>query len=83
MRVQIVQDHRDQRRLWIVDIDQLAHLLGKIQRRSLRCDIHVAPAPLRLKQQKQIAGAFALVLIIDPSRLPDWAGIGVRTSLTS
>src|SRR5947209_4430800 len=69
VRVQVIQDHLDQRGLREVDIDQVFHGLSKILLGASLGDLHMSPAKVGLDKQKQITGPFTLIFAILSCRL--------------
>src|ERR671918_473189 len=66
MGVQVVQDYPDHLSFRIGFIHQPPHLLGEVLHRALFGHLQVPPALLRLEEQKQVAAAVTLVLVIVP-----------------
>src|SRR5499427_10298551 len=64
VRVQVVHHETNHLGFWIADIDQPAHLLGKVQHRPLRSDGNMPPARLRFTEHKEVARPVALVFIV-------------------
>jgi hypothetical protein len=79
MGIEIIHHPPDPVRRGEVHVDQQLHLPGKILLGPLRRDIHLAPAPQRLHEQKQVGRAFALVLVVIAGRLTG-AGRPLRRS---
>src|SRR5215212_1022218 len=61
-------------------VNQVSHLFGKILLGSLRRYAHVPPALQRLEQQKEVAGPFALVFVVNSFNL-SWFGLNCWTCL--
>jgi hypothetical protein len=61
---QIVQHHADTLDLGIMDIDKIAHAVGKVIRRAPRGDLHPASGAVGVEEDEQVGGAVALVLTV-------------------
>src|SRR5262249_54027117 len=64
VRVQLIHDQADDVGAGKMYIDQVFEAMGDIQNRAGSRDFDVAPATLGAHEHKQVAGAFALVLVI-------------------
>src|SRR5258705_6931986 len=64
MRGEVVQPYADLLRLRIVDVDQVSHALGKVERSALLSDLDVPPGPMRIEEDEEIRRAVALVLVV-------------------
>src|SRR6266403_244396 len=64
MRGEVVQHYADLLRLRIVDVDQVAHALGKVECSALLGDLDLPPGPMRIEEDEKIRRAVALVLVV-------------------
>lgn len=69
MCVEVVQDQLNDLRLRVTIIHQPLHLMGEIQRGASLGHFDVSPSGLRLDEQKEVARAIALVLVIKTLRM--------------
>src|SRR6266446_8411649 len=64
MRGEVVQHYADLLRLRIVDVDQVAHTLGKVECSALLGDLDLPPGPMHIEEDEKIRRAVALVLVV-------------------
>ena len=62
---------------WEVNLDKLAHAKGEVVSNPMACDLYHAPRATGVKEDEEIDGAVAAILVIDafgPSRRAgiDW-----------
>src|ERR1700722_13162395 len=73
---EVVEDDADELGLWEVDIDELAHADGEVVSGATTSDLDPAPRAMCVKEDKEIDGAVAAILVIEafgPSRRRrDW-----------
>src|ERR671926_837939 len=72
--VEVVQHDPNPLRFRIPDIDQPAHVLGKVQHRALCSDSNMPPASLRFTEQKEVARPVTLVFIVIAGRRARFGG---------
>src|SRR3546814_220438 len=71
VRGQVVHDHPDLVSVGEADVDEIAHLLGKVDGRAPPGDRDLAPGPVGIHGDEQIDGAVAAILVVialQPSR---------------
>src|SRR5512132_1472402 len=66
--LQVVLDQHDPLGVRVVDVDEVLDAVGPVDAGAPVADAHVPPAGQRLADQEQVAGAVALVLVVDPGR---------------
>ena len=69
MGMQSIQDHTDQRSRWEMDVNEVAHVGGKILLGSLVCDRAMPPAGQRLDHDKEVRGSGPAIRIVDSAWL--------------
>jgi hypothetical protein len=87
VRVQMVKDDLEEFRLREVQIDQIFNAVGEIGFGAPVGDLNMPPAHMGLYEHRQVAGAFAFILVIvalrragfDGQRLPSLADQLIRT----
>ncbi len=68
---EVIEDDADALGLWEVDIDELAHADGEVVSGATTSDLDPAPRAMGVKEDKEIDGAVAAILVIEafgPSR---------------
>ena len=64
VRIQIVHHHDDRVCLREMDIDQVAHAVGKIDHGAARRHLDMTPSLQRCEAEKEVAGAVAFILVV-------------------
>ena len=65
MRGEVVEHHANLLRLRIVDVDQVSHALGKLERSALLGDLDVPPGPMRIEENEDADWTTDLATFID------------------
>jgi len=81
MRIEIIEDHIDVRRIGVQHINQITHRVGKVLFGPSSGDQHMPLTGFRVCKDKQVARAIPLVFMVFPPWFAgtSWAGLAGLT----